>query len=557
MASPIQELVPADKKKFSKAPKKCTKRVRESVAPWVGKFDPTRIDDTSHNQPQRGPQTEAELQEYLKCAASPIHFINNYAQIQDPVQGRIPFLLFVFQVITLKMFLRHRFNIVLKPRQMGLSWLVAAFALWLATFRPHQNIVVISIKEDTAKRFLDKIKYIYRYLPCWLKAKIDHENFSTLIFSNQSRISSVPTSEEAGRSEGISLLIVDEAAFVRWIDKIWAAAFPTLSTGGMGVLISTANGLGNFFANKWRDAIERASDFNPIQLHWRMHPHRDDQWYRVQRRELGPALTAQEVDCDFLNSGRPVFDTAILVDWANTLKHRAPLEVLYSNDAKDGLHDKRAEGLYVFAKPKPEKAYVIGADCSSGDGGDYHALQVLDWDTGEQVAEMRVQCKPDQWANYLVAVGKLYNWAHLAVERNGVGLATVQKLIDKRYPNIYTYIKEEAKVDSEVSTRHLVAETQDIVGWTTTSANRGVIINTTEELIREHQRLREEGVVDTYLINGMRTLNECLVFNWQDAGKPNPRANDGYNDDLCMALFIAHQVRLRYRPKRVLPALFL
>lgn len=535
---------------------KSGKATKKEKVIWKGSFDESRIYDGSHNDPRRPPQTKEEFAEYAKCAANPMHFINNYIQIQDPVMGRIAFLLYPFQRVVLKMFLRNRFNIVLKPRQMGLSWLVAVFALWLAMFRPHQNIIVISIKEETAKRFLDKIKYAYRYLPAWLKGDIEHENFSTMVFTNHSRIMSVPTSEEAGRSEGISLLIVDEAAFVRWIDKIWAAAFPTLSTGGMGILLSTANGMGNFFANKWRDALEKQSDFFPIQLHWRMHPDRDDHWYKIQRRELGPALTAQEVDCDFLNSGRPAFDTAVLSAWSDVLRHRKPVKVLYNNDTFDGPYDKKAEGLYIFKEAEPNRVYVIGADCATGDGSDYNAAQILDWITGEQVAEMRVLCKPDQWANYLVAVGKMYNWAHLGVERNGIGMAAVQKLIDKNYPNLYVYIKEDAKMDPEISTRHLVAENTEIVGWTTTHANRPVIIANADELIREHATLLDQEVADFYLINGMRTINELLVFNWQDAGKPNPRANEGFNDDLVMSYCIAQQIRLRFKPRRTLPTLF-
>ena len=356
-------------------------------------------------------------------------------------------------------------------------------------------------------------------------------------------------------------MIVDEAAFVRWIEKIWAAAFPTLSTGGMAILISTANGLGNFFANKWKDACSGESDFNPIKLHWKMHPSRDDQWYRIQRRELGPALCAQEVDCDFLNSGRPVFDTAIIQEWGDILRHKKPTKVLYANDQFDdmeGLYGKRAEGLYIFREPEPGKFYIIGADVATGDGSDYNAAQVVEWQTGEQVAEFRVLCKPDVYANYLVALGKKYNWAQIVPERNGVGLTVVQKLIDKNYPNIYAYIKEEAAIDAEVSTQKLVSETTQLLGFTTTKSNRPVMITMGEELIREHDKLRIEGVFahQHLLLSGMRTLNEMLVFNWQDTGTPNPRANEGYNDDLVIAWFIAQLARLRYKPQRELPILF-
>lgn len=510
---------------------------------------------------RREPQSKEELEEYIRCAANVAHFLNNYCYIQDPVQGRLPFLLFPFQRVVLKLFLLHVFNIVLKPRQMGLSWITALFALWFAMFRPDQTVEIISIKEDTAKRFMDKIKYAYKHLPPWLKGEITHENTGTIVFANNSRIMSVPTSEDAGRSEGLSLLIVDEAAFVRWIDKIWAAAFPTLSTGGMAILISTANGLGNFFANKWKDAISKESSFNPIKLHWKMHPDRDDAWYRTQRRELGPALCAQEVDCDFLNSGRPVFDTALIQEWADILRYRKPLKVLYATDQYDdleGLYGKRAEGLYIFKEPEVGESYIVAGDPATGDGTDYNTIQVLKWTTGEQCAEMRVQCKPDVFVNYLVAVGKKYNWGQIVPERNGVGLAVVQKLIDKNYPNIYAFIKDDATIDEECSTTRLSQETTTILGFTTTKSNRPIMIAMGEELLREHDRLRTEGVYPSsfLLVNSLRLLNEMIVFNWQDTGKPNPRANEGYNDDLVTCWCMGQLARLRYKPQRDMPILF-
>jgi hypothetical protein len=291
-----------------------------------------------------------------------------------------------------------------------------------------------------------------------------------------------------------------------------------------------------------------------------MHPDRDDEWYKRQRRELGPALCAQEVDCDFLNSGRPVFDTAILVEWSEILRLRKPLRVLYSPEhggGIEGLYGKKAEGLYIFKRPQAGRFYIVGADCATGDGADYNAVQVLDWETGEQVAEMRVQCKPNVFASYLFAIGKLYNWAQLVPERNGVGLAVVQKLIEKNYPNLYTYIKEDATIDAEVSTKKLTSEDTLMVGFTTTSANRPVLISMGEELIREHDALRGQVVPATQLIvNGLRTLNEMLTFNYQESNKPNPRANDGYNDDLVMAWFIGQLARASYKPKMAMPVLF-
>ena len=522
-------------------------------------YDETRL-DWEFGEDAREPFGE-ESKEWIRCAANPAYFINNYCYIQDPVKGRVPFKLYPFQRVTLKLFLLNLFNLVLKPRQMGLSWLVAAFALWFTMFRTNKNVVIISMKEDVAVRFLDKIKYMYNHLPPWLKAPLKTPwNTKTIVFSQESRITSMPTSEEAGRSEGVSLLIIDEAAFVRWIDKIWGAAFPTLSTGGMAIALSTANGMGNWFSNMWRDALGGLSDFNPIKLNWRMHPERDDDWYKRQRRNLGPALTAQEVDCDFLNSGRPVFDTGILVEWSELLRLRKPEAIMYAPDQFDdleGLYGKRAEGLYIYKKPEAGKFYLLGMDCSSGDGMDYNALQVVEWDTGEQCAEMRVNCKPNQFATYAMAVGKMFNYAQLVCERNGVGLAVVQKLIEAHYPNLYTYQKEEASLNKDAKTLQITEETTLMVGFTTTVANRPVMITVGEELIREHDEERGKSIpMGVLLVNSLRLLNEMLVFNHQETGKPSPRANDGYNDDLVMSWFIVQLARMNYKPKRQMPVLF-
>ena len=394
-----------------------------------------------------------------------------------------------------------------------------------------------------------------------MKGEVENENTSLLAFTNGSRISSVPTSEDAGRSEATSLLIIDEAAFVRWVEKIWAASFSTLSTGGMGILISTANGLGNFFANKWRDSTSGESEFNPIQLHWRMHPERDDEWYRLQRRELGPALCAQEVDCDFLNSGRPVFDAAILVEWSDVARQHKPLKTLYTADESDlegGLYDNRAEGLYIFEKPIDGRNYIVAIDPATGDGSDYGGIQVVEWESGRQCAEGRFYCKPDELARYAVSVGRMYNWGLLVPERTGMGLAVVTKLVESGYPNLYTYVKEDPKVDEDAPSLKIINEETTVIGWNTSRINRPVIIATGEQMVREYYDLQQEGVVLTALplVMGMRTINEMLVFNWQESGMPNPRANEGYNDDLVMSWLIAQHVRLQWRPASELPVLF-
>lgn len=178
--------------------------------------------------------TREQFEIYRTCKVNPF-YLANFVYIIHPVKGKVKFNLYEYQRAVLWNFLNNRFNIILKFRQAGLTELIAFFCLWLAMFNDNKNIQIISIKDMVAKRVLKRIKYMYKNLPEWLQTPVTQirgDSFGTatvLEFVNGSTITSVPTTEEAGRSEAVSLLVIDEAAIVRWADRIWAAAFPTLS----------------------------------------------------------------------------------------------------------------------------------------------------------------------------------------------------------------------------------------------------------------------------------------------------------------------------------------
>lgn len=178
--------------------------------------------------------TKEQFEIYRTCKVNPF-YLANFVYIIHPVKGKVKFNLYEYQRAVLWYFLNNRFNIILKFRQAGLTELIAFFCLWLAMFNDNKNIQIISIKDMVAKRVLKRIKYMYKNLPEWLQTPVTQirgDSFGTatvLEFVNGSSITSVPTTEEAGRSEAVSLLVIDEAAIVRWADRIWAAAFPTLS----------------------------------------------------------------------------------------------------------------------------------------------------------------------------------------------------------------------------------------------------------------------------------------------------------------------------------------
>ena len=223
---------------------------------------------------------QAIKQNYLKCAKDPSYFINEFCVIQHPQRGKIKFKLYPYQYDVLDEYAENDYNVILKSRQLGISTLTAAYSLWMMLFNADKNILCIATAKDTAKNLVTKVRVMYDGLPQWLKTAIVENNKLSLVFKNGSQIKAIASNESAGRSEALSLLILDEAAFIDKIDTIWTAAQQTLATGGKCIAISTPNGVGNWFHKTWMDATDGLNKFNTVKLHWSQHPERDEEWRR-------------------------------------------------------------------------------------------------------------------------------------------------------------------------------------------------------------------------------------------------------------------------------------
>jgi len=248
-------------------------------------------------------------EEYQRCASDPIYFMKKYCMIQHPVRGKIPFHLYPFQEDTLTQFKDHRYNIVLKSRQTGISTLVAGFSLWKLLFNQDFNVLVIATKQEVAKNLVTKVRVMNQYLPSWLKLQTAEDNKLSLRYANGSQIKATSAAGDAGRSEALSLLVFDEAAFIDKIEEIWVSAQSTLSTGGNAIILSTPNGVGNFFHKTWVGSEDGTNGFNNIRLHWSVHPERDQSWRDEQETLLGAKGAAQECDCLWGTSRITVRDT--------------------------------------------------------------------------------------------------------------------------------------------------------------------------------------------------------------------------------------------------------
>jgi hypothetical protein len=467
-----------------------------------------------------------------KMSVDPLFFAT-FIYVIHPLRGKVPFILYPYQRITLLNFLQNRFNIVLKFRQAGITELISLYCLWLAMFHPNKNILIISIKERVAKKVLRKIKYMYKNLPEWAKQPVangrstDIGTATELEFANGSIITSIPTSEDAGRSEAVSLMVVDEAAILRLISRIWAAAFPTLSTGGAAIVNSTPYGVGNWYHKTWVDACTGNSNFNPIRLHWQMHPERDETWYQTMRAELGPRKTAQEIDGDFLASGNTVFDLSDIKAIEDMLDEYQPIE-------------SRVGGrLRIYKRPSKNEDYYIGGDVATGRADDFSAFSIMN-KAGEEFASYKGKMPVTRYSNLLMKIGHEYNDALIAPEANDIGLAVASKIEEEGYNNIY-FSKSLIRKKGEKKPTE-----QEISGWYTTKKNRPVIINNLEEDIRK----------EAVIIKDPEFTREAYTFIYDSNGKPiamgkNNSSSDldldlegeVYNDDAIMAKAITNHIR--------------
>jgi hypothetical protein len=248
-------------------------------------------------------------EEFAKCAADPVYFMRKYYMIQHPQKGRLLFNLYPFQEKVLRLFQKNDWSIINKSRQLGISTLVSAFALWIMLFNRDKNILVIATTQATAKNMVTKVRFAYQNLPAWLKIPATEDNRLSLRLSNGSQIKAVSAAGDAARSEAVSLLIIDEAAFIDNIDDIFTAAQQTLATGGGCIALSTPNGMGNWFHKTYSKAQKKENTkFLPIALPWTVHPERDQAWRDQQDKELGIRAAAQECDCLSSESEVSVFN---------------------------------------------------------------------------------------------------------------------------------------------------------------------------------------------------------------------------------------------------------
>jgi len=511
--------------------------------------------------------TQEIFKEYARCLTQPTYAIETYLETFDKTQeGFVPFRLFPRQKEIISAYEKHRFNIVTKPRQAGVSTTTAAYMsikVGFADSENPENILIIANKQELAFEFLAKIKDFLNQLPRWIwgheyygnpknegKSIFLTDSKKEIKLPNGSRVKAVATSKDALRGFTPTFLIMDEAAYIDNGAEVFGAALTALGTGGRATLISTPNGMDALYYKTYDQARNKKNSFNIVEMKWfeDLRYNKDlswikgddvskeyeftfasynkmiddgwkptSTWYEEMCRGMNndAKMIAQELDVSFIGSGGNVINEEY-IDFHEKNNVKQPKYTA-------GLEQE----IWIWEEPLEGHQYILGVDVSRGDGEDASTMVIVDFTTMEQVMEYQGKIQPDLLAQIVEEYGNLYKAYTVVDVTGGMGVSTVLKLLEFEYKRLH-YDSTSGKILSARQrelTSYDRSNNNKIPGFHATNVRLPMISNL-------EYMIRTNGVK----IRSSRMISEMKTFIYKN-GRPDHM--EGYHDDLLMSLGMA------------------
>lgn len=488
--------------------------------------------------------TKERAVEIGKCYDSYLYFIHNYVKIYDSVESNwIPFHLWDAQRDLLKQIHVNQLTIILKARQLGISWLALSYALWNVVFRPIASVGLFSRRDNEALYMLsnDRLRGMYNNLPLWMKGTLvpTTDSGHEWVLSSGSAIRAFPTS--AGDGYVNTLAIVDEADLAPDLNKLMRSVKPTIDNGGKLILLSRVDKSvpNSEFKQIYRGAKRGDNGWSYLFLPWSTHPGRDDAWYDRQRRDV----MSRTGSLDDLWEQYPATDTEALS--SRTLDKRIPpmwIEACYREMKGIRVRESPALfGLTIFLAPEPGVRYVIGADPAEGNPtSDDSSLTVVKVDSGEEVATFSGKFEPDVFAMYLTQISVFYNYAPALVERNNHGHAVIQWLEEhSRRVRLLPGHDAEPKKAPRGKVRK-----KNKAGWLTNKLGKAILYTICTEHFRTCANFDEEGGKSTIVLHDFTTYQQLMSIEGATLSAP-----EGDMDDRATSYSLAQAGRDQLKVK--------
>jgi len=477
-----------------------------------------------------------QINEIVRCYHDPVYFIETFGWLEEKETRRIlQFNPFPYQRVMLE-WMRDGFSIlVLKDRRVGCSWITAAYAAWLLNFHRGVNCLFLSKREDDAKKLLKKVKFVLKNLAYhdsqniatatkapWLRNEFgtDNQQLFSIIFRDdtgevvsESEASSLTTTSESGRSEGASLIFLDEFAFVAPDDEAtWAAIKPTVMRGGQWVMVSTPDMVGSVFHRLCMEALRGENrSYKFLEVNYFEAGITDEQ-VEAAIEGMDADRASREFGHQFIQGGSPAFRATDLAAC-----YKPPDE--YPEVAQALAEYRQKVGIYYSGVDNAEgKAHRKSRE------KDYHSwisltktgIQAFAYHSKEPISSWAGQQTTRNDGTTILIPGqttKLHaNWRGLVkIEENGAGLAVLN--------------------------RHVIPNDGESMVWAshTDAPTKTRLIQRLKIAIESHD----------IIITDLFTYQCLLVY--QHGTMPGQyEAPQGYNDDPVIALALANDLRFEY-----------
>ena len=397
----------------------------------------------------------------------------------------------------------HDLVIIAKARQLGITWLMAHYALWRAIFFQGANVIILSKGEKEASEDVGYCKFILSHLPAYLAPTVDRNRLGLLSFpSLDSKITALPATEDAGIGfGGASVVILDEADFHPYAEKNFSELKPMIDAGEgrQMIMLSARNSQSEDtkFKQVLKQALHGENNFYPIFIPYNVMKYRTRQWYEAQKADYEP----WELEARYPATVEEFLAPSQILCFFD----EATLNLMLKLDCQTPLTTKRNGQIKIYKEPTVGKRYCMAID--PADGYDPYAIGVLDWQSGELVATASGKCYTDELADIGIELYEMYHKPYLAVERNGAGVNVIDKM---RNAGVSTWYQDKAGSGR--------------LGWYMNVGNRRPALDGLREAIYKRQ----------IRIYDAEAIKECLSF-IQEPGK-EPRAPKKSHDDLVMMM---------------------
>lgn len=456
------------------------------------------------------------IQEYQKCLKDPIYFIENYIKITTLDYGVKPFILYPYQKNIIKTLLTHRFVLILQSRQSGKTILMSAYLIWKALFHANTAHCIVANKHDTGKAIMLRVKNIYNnFNDVNLMIKDESRWSKTEIgFNNNSYVLSTATSSNSARGLSLNTLYIDEASFIgqngNVDEQFLQSVMPTISSGKSSQLIltSSAGAREGFFYNLFEASNKGENEFKVIQVDWTQVPtySSDPDFKNKMISKIGRAQFEQEFENNF-NVNTSINE----VSYFDKVKINSFVSKIYKED-------EHIKHFYRCEEHFNDQIYVASLDISEGIGKDYSVLSIFRFDIMNQSFNLvgyykNNQIQPFQLCDVVNQINSIYNFKSIVVERNGIGAAVIQMLMD-------TYKLENIFKES----------TQKFHGVSIKMQSKSVGMTNLKEMLENTQKI---------VVNNTDYIGELLFYTSKG------RAKRGFDDTVSTLILLAYAVQTK------------